>query len=178
MEKHWSLWHWEARLALSALTMLVMQGCGTFSIAPRSTPSSANYEPLPESHEIAQHKVVEPSIQVPPASSPSSERTVREEEMKEIAPPTLAPGEFLIFLESNPAGAVVVVNGIPSGRTPRKITLHGTGQGFARANISIKVRFLATNATEHSITVEELFTPLDRLPRGIMFTPDGAQRRW
>lgn len=87
-------------------------------------------------------------------------------------------GEFTILVESQPTGAMIVVNGIPVGRAPRKITLSGTPQGFSRETVSIKARFVASSRDEQSITIEEELTPLDRLPVILHFTPEKAQRRW
>lgn len=99
-----------------------------------------------------------------------------------ITPPSEPPSElgmFAIQIESLPSGAMIVINGVPSGRTPKRILLAGTSQGFARERISIKVRFLAIQPSEESVTVEDQLTPLDRIPAGLIFTPKGgAQRRW
>ncbi|HEU5079925.1 MAG TPA: hypothetical protein VFT72_11990 [Opitutaceae bacterium] len=88
----------------------------------------------------------------------------------------LPPGEFAILVESLPAGGTVVVNGIPVGRAPQRIVLPGSSHGFFRDDVSLKVRFIAQDATRTSQTVEELLTPLDRIPAIVRFTPSGATR--
>ncbi len=88
----------------------------------------------------------------------------------------LAEGEYRLAIESTPSDAMVVVNGIPVGKTPRTIELSGTPRGFFHDQVSVKVRFLATDATHPSQTVEELLTPLDRIPATVKFTPAGTTR--
>jgi hypothetical protein len=92
------------------------------------------------------------------------------------AEPPLAEGEFRLQIESTPSDAMVVVNGIPVGRTPRTIELAGTKHGFFRDQVSVKVRFISTDAAHPSKTVEEMLTPLDRIPAVVKFTPAGATR--
>lgn len=92
----------------------------------------------------------------------------------EVSP--LPEGEFRLEIESTPSDSMVVVNGIPVGRTPRTIELAGTSKGFFRDQVSVKVRFIATDSTHASQTVEELLTPLDRIPAVVQFSPAGATR--
>lgn len=88
----------------------------------------------------------------------------------------LPADEYSVLVESVPDGATVVVNGIPVGKAPRRILLPGTSRGFFRDPNSLKVRFIGTDAAHPSQTVEELLTPLDRIPTAIRFTPTGATR--
>lgn len=88
----------------------------------------------------------------------------------------LPADEYSVLVESVPDGATVVVNGIPVGKAPRRILLPGTPRGFFRDPNSVKVRFIATDAAHPSQTVEELLTPLDRIPAAIRFTLTGATR--
>lgn len=89
---------------------------------------------------------------------------------------TLPPGEFAVLVESVPNGATVVVNGIPVGTAPQRVFLPGTAHGFFRDQVSLKVRFIAADAGHQSKTVEELLTPLDRIPASVKFTPTGTTR--
>ena len=94
-------------------------------------------------------------------------------------PMTEAPlpeGEYRLMIESTPSELVVVVNGIPVGKTPRTIELAGTPRGFFRDQVSIKVRFISTDAAHPSQSVEELLTPLDRIPSTVKFTNAGTTR--
>jgi len=88
----------------------------------------------------------------------------------------LAEGEYRLQIESTPSDAMVVVNGIPVGRTPRTIELAGTKHGFFRDQVSVKVRFISTDSAHPSQTVEEMLTPLDKIPATVKFTPAGATR--
>lgn len=88
----------------------------------------------------------------------------------------LPDGEFTVLVESDPAGATVVVNGIPVGKAPQRIVLPGTNRGFFKDQVSVRVRFLATDGAENSRTVEEVLTPLDRIPAALRFTTTGARR--
>ena len=92
------------------------------------------------------------------------------------AQPALPVGEYPVLIESEPLGATVVVNNIPIGKTPQRVVLPGTPRGFFRDQVSLKVRFVAADATQSSSTIEELMTPLDRIPAVVKFTPAGANR--
>lgn len=88
----------------------------------------------------------------------------------------LPQGEYAVLVESLPLGGIVVVNGIPVGKAPQRILLPGTQRGFFRDPVSLKVRFIAADAAHPSQTVEELLTPLDKIPARVRFTPNGATR--
>lgn len=90
--------------------------------------------------------------------------------------PALKAGEYAVWVDSEPKGGIVVVDGTPVGRTPQRIVLSGTARGFFNANVSIKVRFVATDSEHTSQTVEELLTPLDKIPARVRFTSQGATR--
>jgi hypothetical protein len=81
-----------------------------------------------------------------------------------------------VLIESDPVGGTVVVGGVPIGRTPQRVVLPGTTRGFFRDQVSIKVRFVATDTDHTSQTVEELMTPLDKIPAKVRFTTTGAVR--
>ena len=143
-------------LFLSILTLGLLgflAGCGT---VPGSSVKSKN-----------------PSSQ---GSAGAAKGGKEKEGAKTPAQPPLAEGEFRLQIESTPSDAMVVVNGIPVGRTPRTIELAGTKHGFFRDQVSVKVRFISTDATHPSKTVEEMLTPLDRIPAVVKFTPAGATR--
>jgi hypothetical protein len=109
---------------------------------------------------------------VPSASIPGTGAPARAPAADEVLP----EGEYRLRIESTPDEAMVVVNGIPVGKTPRTIELAGTSKGFFRDQVSVKVRFIALDAAHASQTVEELLTPLDRIPAIIRFTPAGTTR--
>lgn len=90
--------------------------------------------------------------------------------------PSSAVGEFAVLVDSDPVGGIVVLNGVPVGRTPQQLVLNGTARGFCRDDVSIKVRFVAADTEHTSQTVEELLTPLDKIPASLHFTHAGASR--
>jgi hypothetical protein len=90
--------------------------------------------------------------------------------------PSLPTCEYALLIDSDPAGGTVVVNGVPVGKTPQRVTLPGTVHGFFREQVSLKVRFVAADTEHASQTVEELMTPLDRIPASMHFTLGGANR--
>ncbi len=122
-----------------------------------------------------------PKPPVPPAPAPaaSNSNTTTPAQTNGSGPITraLPPGEYTVLVESVPSGAMVVVNGIPVGKSPQRILLPGTTQGFFRDQVSLKVRFIGVDAAHPSKTVEELLTPLDRIPAGVRFTSAGAVRQ-
>lgn len=126
-----------------------------------------------------------PTTRIPakPAPADTPSQTVAPE--KSATPPKPEPvsstaplpqGEFAVLVESAPQGGMVVVNGIPIGKAPQRILLPGTNRGFFRDQVSLKVRFIVTDGAQASQTVEELLTPLDRIPATVRFTPNGATR--
>ena len=92
--------------------------------------------------------------------------------------PELPPeGKAWVWVESEPPGAMVVVDGVPVGRTPRRVELDVTLQGFARQTNTIRVRFVAESARETSVTTELVLTPRDRVPALLQFTRERVVRR-
>jgi hypothetical protein len=153
----------------SGIWLLISSGCVT---APQPVPPPpANLSPqappapvtVPENKRPAPPPVPPPaplSVASPPASKP--------------APPK---DEFVMSIDSDPSGAIIVVNGIPVGKAPLQLKVKTALQGFFRDYITVKARFLATSADETSITVEDDCTPRDKIPDKIIFTPQGS-RRW
>lgn len=82
-----------------------------------------------------------------------------------------------LWVDSEPAGMMVVVDGVPVGRTPRRVELEVTPQGFARHPATIRVRFVAESAQQTSVTTELVLTPRDRVPAQVQFTRERVLRR-
>ena len=176
--------HMERYVAVWAL--LALAGCA--SVAPRSA------GPVPDrgGHE----KVASVTTESPspaPASEPSRAASVPAPVQPEssaagpapaVLPAPVAPetrpadGDLRVLIESQPSGATVVINGRTAGRTPYTMTVAGTGRGFFREEQAVRVRFIATQASEVSATVEEVFAPTDRVPVRVVFTPERARRFW
>lgn len=85
-------------------------------------------------------------------------------------------GAYAIWVESEPTGGTVVVDGVPRGKTPLRIVVPGTPRGFFRTEVSIRVRFVAPDAGHLSATMEESFTPTDRIPSRLTYTPADVRR--
>ena len=81
-----------------------------------------------------------------------------------------------IRVESDPAGATIVVDGRPLGKAPLQVVVPGTALGFFRDYVEIRARFIAENESEESRTATEEFSPRDKVPAVLRFTPAGAQR--
>jgi hypothetical protein len=88
----------------------------------------------------------------------------------------LPEGEFSVLVDSEPDGGMIVVNGIPIGKAPQRVVLPGTPRGFFRDQVSLKVRFIAADSNQASQTVEEMLTPLDRIPAEVRFSRSGPSR--
>ncbi len=162
---------------VAAAAMAAMVGCSSPArvAAPPHARSNAVQEAVSvERGKPAKNQVPSHDIESAPLETKRSGQTTAR------TPPEvpLPAGQFMIKIESLPSDAMIVINGVPSGRTPLKFLLAGTPQGFAREPTLIKVRFLAMLPGERSVTVEDQLTPLDRIPSGMIFTPEGAQRRW
>ena len=84
---------------------------------------------------------------------------------------------FLLSVDSQPTGALVLVNGNPLGHAPLRVPVALTAQGFFRDYVSIRVRFVGNSPGEYSGTVEENFTPREKMPGRVVFTPTGAIRK-
>ncbi len=81
-----------------------------------------------------------------------------------------------MLVESEPPGAIIVVDGRPVGKAPVRLALPATPQGFFRDYVEIRARFVATDEAADSRTMVEDFTPRERVPAVLHFTPDSVQR--
>ncbi|GAB1489428.1 hypothetical protein MASR2M8_18810 [Opitutaceae bacterium] len=108
-----------------------------------------------------------------PSGTPAGSRTAAPAVADAEPPPA---GFYAIWVESEPTGGTVVVDGVPQGKTPLRIVVPGTARGFFRSGMSIRVRFVATEAARLSATMEESFTPTDRIPSRLTYTPADVHR--
>jgi hypothetical protein len=164
------------RLLRSAICLLpsalcFLSGCVT---APKSVPPAPpNLSPQAPAAPAAVPETKPPAPPpTPPPAAPS------------VAPPPAATStpappkdEYVMAIESEPSGAIIVVNGIPIGKAPLQLKVKTTPQGFFRDYLTVKARFLATSSEETTITEEDDYTPRDKIPGKIIFTPRGAQRQ-
>jgi hypothetical protein len=89
-------------------------------------------------------------------------------------PPVVDQATMLV--ESEPAGATIVVDGRPVGKAPLHLGVPATALGFFRDYVEIRARFIAENESEESHTATEEFSPREKVPAVLRFTPAGAQR--
>ncbi len=94
----------------------------------------------------------------------------------EPTPGADASRKQVMTILSEPIGLTVVVNGVPVGKTPYELEVETTAKGFFAKEIAIKVRFLATQPGQLSRTIEEVLSPLDKMPSSLMFSPEGVGR--
>lgn len=90
--------------------------------------------------------------------------------------PAIIATEAAIDVTSEPAGAIILVNDRPSGRTPLRVAVKTTAQGFCADYLTIKARFVASDPSQVSRTTEVDLTPREKAPRELVFTPQGVQR--
>lgn len=112
----------------------------------------------------------------PPSSSASFPTTVATAKPAASGAGALA-GRYFLLIDSAPAGALIVVNEQPVGKAPLRLAVQGTAEGFFKDYLTIRARFLADSPQEVSLSVAQNFTPLDKIPAKLTFTPQGAQRQ-
>lgn len=82
----------------------------------------------------------------------------------------------IMVVESRPDGAIIVVNGRPVGRAPLRLELPATMLGFFQGYVEIRARFLGRAEGPDGRTTVVSFSPLERVPAKLRFTPKGSQR--
>jgi hypothetical protein len=87
-----------------------------------------------------------------------------------------AASDFEVEIVTTGGSGTVVVNRRPVGLAPQTIRLPITEQGFLAEEVIVAVRFVATDVTESSMTVDIVLEPTDRAPPRIEFSRDGARR--
>jgi hypothetical protein len=146
-----------------------LSGCVT---APKSVPPPPpNLSPQAAPAAVPEKKP--PALPPKPPAAPTSVAPPP----AVVSTPALPKDEFVMSIDSEPSGAVIVVNGIPIGKAPLQLKVKTTPQGFFRDYLTVKARFLATSSEETSITVEDDCTPREKIPGKIIFTPQGAHRQ-
>jgi hypothetical protein len=160
-------------LQLAAFSLLILGGCAT---APKSVPSPPPVIP-PQPRPVPAAPVAKPPPPPPPPPLSPSAPAKAVSAPVAVAPPALAKDETIMTIDSDPAGAIIVVDDIPIGKAPQRLKVKTALHGFFRDYMTVKARFLAASLTEASHTVEEDCTPLEKIPGKIVFTLQGAQRR-
>jgi hypothetical protein len=160
---------------------LLLGGCATSSQHPSAAASSATKSTAQASKKTppgdSATKPINPSAAVAPGSALASASESGNASTAQTASNSALPeGEFSVLVDSEPDGGMIVVNGIPIGKAPQRVVLPGTPRGFFRDPVSLKVRFIAADSNQSSQTVEEMLTPLDRIPAEVRFSRSGPSR--
>ena len=153
--------------------MLLLAACATVKPPPRAPVVEVPAMPA------APVRPPAPAAQpAPPATAPAPAPTAPAPVGPAAPAPAVAvPGSRQVMLvESEPAGAIIVVNGRPVGHAPVRLDVPVTPQGFFRNDLEVRARFVARDETEVSRTATEEFNPRERVPAMVRFTPDGVKR--
>jgi hypothetical protein len=113
---------------------------------------------------------------VPTVRAPAAEPAVTSTTRAPASPISSDATEAAIDITSEPAGATILVNDRPSGKTPLRLAVKTTPQGFCADYLTIKARFIASDASQVSQTTEADLTPREKAPRELVFTPQGVKR--
>jgi hypothetical protein len=79
-------------------------------------------------------------------------------------------------IESEPIGATIVVDGRPVGKAPLQLDVPATVLGFFRDYMEIRARFIAESEAKESMSTTEEFSPREKVPAVLQFSPAGAKR--
>lgn len=113
---------------------------------------------------------------VPTVRAPAADSAAAPAARSPVPAVSSSSAETAIDITSAPAGATILVNDRPSGKAPLRLAVKTTPQGFCADYLTIKARFIASDASEVSQTTEADLTPRDKAPRELVFTPQGVQR--
>jgi hypothetical protein len=156
----------------SVLCLLIAAGCTTVHRGPAAWPPASPAAPArPAASPPGSATAPVPTPALPPAAPATP-----------TAPPVAAPsgaeiaGELTMLVESAPPGAIIVVDGRPVGKAPVRVNLPATPLGFFQNYVEVRARFVATDETQVSRTAVEDFSPREKVPAVLHFTPDGAKR--
>jgi hypothetical protein len=144
--------------------------------APLSSPGSSSSAPtpapvIPDASSPAPEKPEPAATAVVPTRRPGASKPV-----PTVPSPETPKGEYAVRVHSEPSGATVVFNGVPVGKTPYRLVLAGSSRGFFKEPCLLKVRFIAKDAEHASTTIEEEFTPREKIPAEVCFTREGVKR--
>jgi len=157
--------------------LMSLLGCATSPGVQQTTPVKPVAAPETASPPVVVAAPAPATVAVPPVRTVPSPAPVPQPPPA-AQPAELVPdGEVSVLVESEPHGATIVVNGVPVGKAPQRVLLPITPQGFVRDTVSIKARFVAESISQQSSTIAFELTPLDRMPSGLVFTPEKVVRK-
>jgi PEGA domain len=154
-----------------ALGLVLVGGCATASRTRAPVPATPAATPFrPAETAPASLRPAAPGAAPAPAASAVAP-----------APGAPAPADASatvldLLVETDPPGAIIIVDGVPAGRAPLHLKVAATALGFFRDYEDIRARFVAEDPRELTRTSVEEFTPREKVPASVRFTPDGAQR--
>ena len=159
---------------LSVLCLVLAGGCTTArrTTAPAPVTPAAMPAPAAETVPAAPPGPATPAGATP-APVPNAPATPP---APSVAPTAEAGGALELLVESAPSGAIIVLDGVPVGRAPLHLQIAATPLGFFQDYREILARFVATDEEQVTHSAVEEFTPREKVPAVLRFTPDGAER--
>ena len=157
-------------------SMLLWSGCMTPSrkrtvVPPAASPANVPAKSVgtpPASPSATPHA---PSVPPPPTGT----QPVQAPGIVTVGPDAVV-ARLTMSVESDPAGATIVVDGRPVGKTPLLLGVPASPLGFFHDYVEIRARFIADDENQVSQTATEEFSPREKVPAILRFTPAGAQR--
>lgn len=163
-------------LFVAAGSLLLWSGCMTASRKRPVVPPAASRANLPAKSVGTYPAPPSAAPQVPSVPPPQTRtQPVPAPGIVTVGPDAVGT-RLTMSVESEPAGATLVVDGRPVGRTPLLLGVPASPLGFFHDYVEIRARFIADNETEVSQTATEEFSPREKVPAILRFTPAGAQR--
>ena len=115
----------------SLFVIFFLSGCVT---APKSVPAPPpNLSPQAPPAPVAAPETKPPEPRPKPPPAPPSVAP----SPAVVSTPAPPKGEFVLSIDSEPSGAVIVVNGIPVGKAPLQLKVKTTPQGFFRNYMTV-----------------------------------------
>jgi hypothetical protein len=159
---------------LATALLLSLSGCTTARPPAAAEPVAPLAPPVQKPEPVLSHK---PKPKPTPAPQPAPARVAPEPAVTTNPEPVPAPPERLkIRVETIPQGAMIVVDGRPMGRAPLDLEFDAASNGFFKVPVTIRARFVASDATSESFSIDGQFGPLERIPLGLVFSHEGVQR--
>ena len=153
----------------SALSLALAGGCTTASRTRAPGPATPAVMPAHPAESA-------PGAAAAPAPTPTSAAPAATPAVGVPPAGGAAAGTLDLLVESAPPGAIIVLDGVPVGRAPLRLPMAATPLGFFQDYREILARFVATDEEQVTRSSVEEFTPREKVPAVLRFTPDGAER--
>jgi len=159
-------------VVFSALSLALAGGCTTASRTRAPGPATPAVMPA----HPAESAPGAPAAPVASAPAPASAAPAATPAVGVPPAGGAAAGTLDLLVESAPPGAIIVLDGVPVGRAPLHLPMAATPLGFFQDYREILARFVATDEEQVTRSSVEEFTPREKVPAVLRFTPDGAER--